>query len=84
MSDFSPRPAIKVPVWNKRIHLNFQIRGRGPALIYFHPAAGLAWDPFLEKLSESYTYTHRNFRERQWAIRMPFNSWTICRMRCSL
>ena len=45
----------KVPVWNRRIDMNFQIRGQGPALIYFHPAAGLGWDPFLEKLAESYT-----------------------------
>ena len=45
----------KVPVWNRRVNLNFQIRGQGPALIYFHPAAGLGWDPFLEKLAESYT-----------------------------
>ena len=45
----------KVPVWNRRIDLNFQIRGHGPALIYFHPAAGLGWDPFLEKLAKSYT-----------------------------
>ena len=45
----------KVPVWNRRVDRNFQIRGQGPALIYFHPAAGLGWDPFLEKLAESYT-----------------------------
>jgi pimeloyl-ACP methyl ester carboxylesterase len=45
----------KVPVWNRRVDLNFQIRGQGPALIYFHPAAGLGWDPFLEKTAESYT-----------------------------
>lgn len=45
----------KISVWNKRVNLNFQIRGHGPALIYFHPAAGLGWDPFLEKLAQSYT-----------------------------
>lgn len=45
----------KVSVWNGRINLNFRIKGQGPALVYFHPAAGLAWDPFLDKLSESFT-----------------------------
>ena len=47
--------ARKASVWNGRINLNFRIRGQGPTLVYFHPAAGFAWDPFLEKLSESYT-----------------------------
>lgn len=45
----------KVGVWNGRINLNFRIKGQGPALVYFHPAAGLSWDPFLDKLSESFT-----------------------------
>lgn len=45
----------KVSVWNGRVTLNFRIKGKGPALVYFHPAAGLAWDPFLDKLSESFT-----------------------------
>lgn len=45
----------KVAVWGGKIELNFQIRGDGPALVYFHPAAGLAWDPFLERLAENYT-----------------------------
>jgi len=45
----------KISVWNGRINLNFRIKGQGPALVYFHPAAGLAWDPFLDRLSESYT-----------------------------
>lgn len=45
----------KLPVWNQRIQLNVEICGNGPALIYFHPAAGLRWDPFLAKLAEIYT-----------------------------
>ncbi|QDF37497.1 alpha/beta hydrolase [Bradyrhizobium symbiodeficiens] len=45
----------KTSVWNGRINLNFRIKGQGPALVYFHPAAGLAWDPFLDKLSERFT-----------------------------
>lgn len=45
----------KVPVWDNRIQLNFQIRGQGPALLFLHPAAGFAWDPFLERLAEDHT-----------------------------
>lgn len=45
----------KVSVWNDHIDLNFQIRGQGPAVLYFHPAAGPAWDPFLDKLAEVFT-----------------------------
>ncbi|QKD01950.1 alpha/beta fold hydrolase [Mesorhizobium loti] len=45
----------KVAVWGGEVELNFQIRGSGPVLIYFHPAAGLGWDPFLERLAEIYT-----------------------------
>jgi pimeloyl-ACP methyl ester carboxylesterase len=44
-----------VSVWDGKIDLGVQVRGSGPALIYLHPAAGLAWDPFLERLAESYT-----------------------------
>jgi pimeloyl-ACP methyl ester carboxylesterase len=45
----------KANVWDGKIDLNVQVRGSGPALIYFHPAAGLAWDPFLERLATDYT-----------------------------
>ena len=51
----SKESARKISVWNGRVNLNFRIRGQGPALVYFHPAAGFAWDPFLETLAESYT-----------------------------
>lgn len=51
-----PNPSQnKIKVWNQRIEINFHVRGTGPELIYFHPAAGFSWDPFLEKLSEFYT-----------------------------
>ena len=29
--------------------------GKGPPLVYLHPAAGLAWDPFLERLAAQRT-----------------------------
>lgn len=49
------RNTRKVRVWDQRLDLTFQVCGQGPALIYFHPAAGPGWDPFLDKLAESYT-----------------------------
>lgn len=45
----------KVSVWNERVDLTFQIQGQGPSLIYFHPAAGPARDPFLDTLAEFFT-----------------------------
>lgn len=41
--------------WNDAITLRFRVGGDGPPLVYLHPAAGLAWDPFLDKLAERYT-----------------------------
>jgi pimeloyl-ACP methyl ester carboxylesterase len=49
------RTTESIPVWNGEINLDVQIRGAGPALIYFHPAAGMAWDPFLEQLARRFT-----------------------------
>jgi pimeloyl-ACP methyl ester carboxylesterase len=40
-----------VPVWGDRVELGVQIAGSGPPLVYLHPAPGLAWDPFLERLA---------------------------------
>ena len=45
----------KIPVWGGRVQLSVQIRGQGPALVYFPPAAGFGWDPFLVRLAENYT-----------------------------
>lgn len=42
-------------VWNDELTLRFKVRGSGDPLVYFHPAAGLAWDPFLEELSQHFT-----------------------------
>ena len=44
-----------VPVWDGRLELGVEVAGTGPPLVYLHPAAGLAWDPFLERLAETYT-----------------------------
>ena len=40
-----------VAVWGGRLELGVQVAGQGPPLLYLHPAAGLAWDPFLERLA---------------------------------
>jgi pimeloyl-ACP methyl ester carboxylesterase len=45
----------KVPVWDGRLELQFQVGGSGPPLLYFHAAAGLHWDPFLDALAETHT-----------------------------
>lgn len=42
-------------VWNDQLRLHVQVAGQGPPLVYFHPAAGMAWDPFLTTLAEQYT-----------------------------
>lgn len=44
-----------VPVWDGRIDLRVQVAGSGPPLVYLHPAAGFAWDPFLEQLAADHT-----------------------------
>ncbi len=44
-----------VKVWNGRITMHFKVIGTGTPLIYLHPAAGLAWDPFLDALSKTHT-----------------------------
>lgn len=44
-----------VDVWDGTIQLRFKVAGSGPALVYLHPAAGLAWDGFLERLAQDYT-----------------------------
>ena len=44
-----------VPVWNGRLTIRVKVAGAGAPLLYLHPAAGLAWDPFLSHLAEHYT-----------------------------
>jgi pimeloyl-ACP methyl ester carboxylesterase len=43
-----------VPTWNDRVTIRVRTGGSGPPLVYLHPAAGLAWDPFLDKLAQDY------------------------------
>ena len=40
-----------VEVWDGRARVAVQIAGSGPPIVYLHPAAGLAWDPFLFRLA---------------------------------
>lgn len=44
-----------VEVWDGRITMKVKVAGAGPPLVYFHPAAGLLWDPFLTHLADTYT-----------------------------
>jgi pimeloyl-ACP methyl ester carboxylesterase len=44
-----------IPVWNGRLTIRVKVAGVGAPLLYLHPAAGLAWDPFLSHLAQSYT-----------------------------
>lgn len=44
-----------IEVWGGKLKLRFKTAGSGPPLLYFHPAPGLHFDPFLDTLSESYT-----------------------------
>ena len=42
-------------VWDGRLELTVQVAGEGPPLVYLHSAAGLVWDPFLERLASDFT-----------------------------
>ena len=44
-----------VDVWGGRLTITVKIAGAGTPLLYLHPAAGLAWDPFLSHLASRYT-----------------------------
>ena len=44
-----------IGVWDGRITMRVKVAGAGSPLLYLHPAAGLAWDPFLSHLAERYT-----------------------------
>jgi pimeloyl-ACP methyl ester carboxylesterase len=44
-----------VDVWDGRLTIRVKVAGAGAPLLYLHPAAGLAWDPFLSHLAERYT-----------------------------
>jgi pimeloyl-ACP methyl ester carboxylesterase len=58
MTTLNDTPTISeesVEVWNGRIAMRVKVAGAGSPLLYLHPAAGLAWDPFLSHLAERYT-----------------------------
>ena len=44
-----------IEAWGGKLTLRVKTAGSGPPLVYFHPAAGLHFDPFLAELGESYT-----------------------------
>lgn len=50
-----------VEVWDGKITMRIKIAGAGAPLLYLHPAAGLAWDPFLSHLAERYTVVAPEF-----------------------
>jgi pimeloyl-ACP methyl ester carboxylesterase len=44
-----------IDVWGDQITIRVKVAGTGAPLLYLHPAAGLAWDPFLSHLADRYT-----------------------------
>jgi len=44
-----------IDVWGGELTIRVKVAGAGAPLLYLHPAAGLAWDPFLSHLAERYT-----------------------------
>jgi len=44
-----------VEVSNGRLKMRVKVGGDGPPVVYFHPSAGLLWDPFLTRLAGHYT-----------------------------
>ena len=44
-----------VEVWDGRLRLHVKVAGDGPPLLFFHPLAGLAWQPLLDRLARRHT-----------------------------
>ena len=44
-----------IEVWDGRLRLHVKVAGEGPPVVYFHPLAGLAWNPFLDQLATRHT-----------------------------
>jgi len=44
-----------VSVWRDQVRPRVKIAGSGPAVVFFHGAFGLQWDPFLDRLAASHT-----------------------------
>jgi pimeloyl-ACP methyl ester carboxylesterase len=44
-----------VDVGGGRLRLHVRVAGDGPPVLYFHPLAGLNWEPFLDQLAGQHT-----------------------------
>jgi len=44
-----------VSVWQGKVRLRVLSDGAGPALVFFHGAWGVTWDPFLAELAKGFT-----------------------------
>lgn len=44
-----------VTVWQQKIQPKIKVAGEGPPVIFFHAAAGLMWDEFLDTLAQRFT-----------------------------
>ena len=44
-----------VTVWQGKVRLRVCSDGSGPALVFFHGAWGVTWDPFLAELAQAFT-----------------------------
>ena len=44
-----------VGVWQGKVRLRVLSAGAGPALVFFHGAWGITWDPFLGELAKGFT-----------------------------
>jgi pimeloyl-ACP methyl ester carboxylesterase len=60
-----------IGVWDGRITMRVKVAGAGSPLLYLHPAAGLAWDPFLSHLAERYTVYAPESPAPAWATPTP-------------
>ena len=48
-------PYRTATVWQGRVPFRVQVKGSGPALMFFHGPWGLTWGPFLDALAQSFT-----------------------------
>lgn len=46
---------LRINVWHGEIPLHVRVEGEGEPVLYFHPAGGPLWNPFLEWLAQHYT-----------------------------
>lgn len=55
MSTIAQTQDQAVEVWDGQLTMHVKVAGQGDPILYLHPAAGLAWDPFLDELSKTHT-----------------------------